>query len=1387
MNNFLFSTRCWLSLFSLICLFSVASAQNGAQKPFICGTQTRTPNPSNSKSLAKGQDFTPKGTLRILVVYVGFEGFLNTGIGNDNHPIGGWAPNSWGGDYEMPEYVTYQNGVTKTSKLLFNDVGDFTNSNIMSVAENQRSISNSLNLMSKPNQDFKFIANVFSDPSGKPVLVKLNPSDPNVSSAGDWTTLNAEAYKKMLTINSNPAYYQQFDQRVNNPRYNSDNSANNSPDGTIDFVVFMYRYSSGWGTQPVLNMNGWPGANGGRADVGYFDPSAINPNFPKLATGFILAENNNVPRGIFMHELFHCMFDAPHYGGANGEDGYYFKRASMGLGTMCESGGNMPTYPIMHAGERYRLGYDNVNVVSTNGVYTIGDYITTIDPNQKRSIRIKLEYPNPEPTAPVGSLKRQYLWIQYHAKLNPLDEHQYAGKNIGPGTINHPSSSAGVYMFVEDIDADLNSNNSGEDNCYNLISARGNFDYQRLTPSFITDATVDHNNWGNSLYQFNQGLANPLSGQSECHYKKYDKNLDNTIGYREGDNILRLLEGNQNIHPYRAFGGNDPAFGKPSNFQLNDEVRMGSNPSITNYPIFRRQLPIFPERFSYDPIYLNGISIKIISMANGQVSFDIKFDETRIKNDVRFTGNIVLPDIANAPIDCELGTGLSLLINRTGTVNNNSLLPNNTGTFFKPTIFKIAQNAKMFLGAVSNTLITDQTKMSVSNQGKLTVYNGATCTLDQNSDFTLETGATLQVEGAGQFIVKNGSRLIINAGSFVSLNGKIIIQNGGKLIVNGNFNYTGTGHFRFENGNQFELNADVVFTGIGAATPAFVVAGDANLKIASAYGIKITNCGIVGEEGSSIGDDILTIQPAPSANATANNPNTQITTHLVFGTENAQFNHAGRRTLLGIINPKNQSFSFRNTEFNISNPIWEVNAIEVRPSLGAAVPTFDYQGIDVDLNNCIFTFGATAAGTALNCARSRNTYIDNCSFIRGRVELHNTYWLQMNNSQFRGNLDLRGAAGYSALKIQDVVHNWISNNTIIDSYYYGIDASQGYIANIIMQKGNTIENCYTGIKLNGSQYPLASGNTLDFGLLGVDCSRFIQNHTAIEGNDIIFSVYSNQNANVFVKKTNDPSSKYFKSIFYNRYFETDLWFLNGYFDGSDLTNVLPDPSYKVTDSWEFWENHYNPRIPWQGTLHFDGLITDANDSRVVGCGGTLPKFKSGGDAPFEKTVVIVDDVPYDAKIQMNAAYEEMKNGDLEAAKALFEPIAYISNEVKDTSSKEVKHFIDVAQAIVIDEAQMGRRKKVKKEWLPQARVQNTRVLSSVSVLPNPANQTFEALLPEGEFEMVVFDAIGKLIIKQVVTDRQKIDISKWQNGIYLIKFEDKTKKEVASSKLVVQH
>ena len=74
-----------------------------------------------------------------------------------------------------------------------------------------------------------------------------------------------------------------------------------------------------------------------------------------------------------------------------------------------------------------------------------------------------------------------------------------------------------------------------------------------------------------------------------------------------------------------------------------------------------------------------------------------------------------------------------------------------------------------------------------------------------------------------------------------------------------------------------------------------------------------------------------------------------------------------------------------------------------------------------------------------------------------------------------------------------------------------------------------------------------------------------------------------------------------------------------------------------------------------------------------------------------------------------------------------------------------------------------------------------------TIQPNPTNEAFDVTLSSGDYELHVFDAIGRLVFEQNTEGSVKVDVRNWQNGLYIISLLDRTTKVKSHNKVIVQH
>ena len=430
---------------------------------------------------------------------------------------------------------------------------------------------------------------------------------------------------------------------------------------------------------------------------------------------------------------------------------------------------------------------------------------------------------------------------------------------------------------------------------------------------------------------------------------------------------------------------------------------------------------------------------------------------------------------------------------------------------------------------------------------------------------------------------------------------------------------------------------------------------------------------------------------------------------------------------------------------------------------------FDWRNINVQFLGCTFV-----NCQALKAERGYYTYFDNCTLTNSNIDVAQTYWLNVRNTSIRSTY-----GSGTAIKGTHLGHFWFRETCLIDNWETGIDLTSGLNWNLIMTDGSTIQQCVTGINLNGSVY----NNSVDLGILHMDCARMIQNGTAVKGRDIIFSAYARDpNFDTFTKSPNNLNGHYIESIFEHRV-ESDLWFHGNFWD-----NTTPS-STPVNASWSFLtQSASQVQIPWNGTFHTDNTrIGDPlNVSNNTNCGGI--ELRGEKEDPLSKqTIVKVNGVHRDVKVQYDAGFKQLKDKKLKKALDLLVAVAEIPRNVRDTASPVVKHFVDIARAMTL-KIGVGTRSS-NDGWLPESLVETSREIAEnqMIVSPNPANNAVQIELKKGNYTLRVSNTVGQTIFEQNTEGVLSVNVSTWTNGIYLFEVTDKATNKAQRSKIVVQH
>ncbi|MFZ4740039.1 MAG: T9SS type A sorting domain-containing protein [Bacteroidales bacterium] len=405
----------------------------------------------------------------------------------------------------------------------------------------------------------------------------------------------------------------------------------------------------------------------------------------------------------------------------------------------------------------------NSNISKTDGnkSFILRDFVTTGD-----AIRIKLPYKE-------SNASNQYIWLENHkvGQNNKLDF------LIFSDFASHcrPKGSAGIYAYYQVGRDILSSSNYREvwpfhdaDNL-RIISAEGNWDY-----SILPDDKKDKCDWTTSKPVI-KNTSNPFNG-----------NNDQEFLYVKTDNSTNQLHGlNNSILPmvkyYNSTVFNDSIPGLGDNrdaFTGNSEISLSTNPSITNSVTYYNYSPggFISQNFSNFSLilgtnlfnsrknYLSGLKISMTPLTGGDYKVDIVWDDYNVKNNVRWTGDIVLKE------------KLILNSNKTITLDQN-YTPNKhikdpiSGYFAETTLFTCENGAEFIQNSSSNVNITNKSKLLLKSGSYYEIQNAASLTISENSFLEIEDCATLVIKGNGQLKCLNNGTICIHP------NANIIIEN----------------------------------------------------------------------------------------------------------------------------------------------------------------------------------------------------------------------------------------------------------------------------------------------------------------------------------------------------------------------------------------------------------------------------------------------------------------------------------------------------------------------------------------------------------------------------------------------------------------------------------
>ena len=718
-------------IFMLLFLFGTTHFIFGQTNPFeegFCIVDLKSPSqPEASRTIegdslsSNGFDFTPRGDLRVLTIFVDFEDTTD-----QNQPFSGWAAG------QLPDIVD-----PETGRIIFAAQEDSDFSPLGNPAPNaQQNISEFFYHMS--NGEFRLFYETLKDDEGNPIVLTIDVNGdeatgtPPTEFGIDLNTLVFEELNQQFPNRDWSALG--FDIRPDRPGWTQDASATEespNPNTVLDFITVVYRYRLNF-PEPVNGIGDFPFSpdilsTRAVAAASLFGDFQLSNDFSATERGgFTLLQYStdlaNLQR-LFIHELSHNFILRPHTSVENTVHGRSFN--AYRDWSMMDYGRSSS---IATAWERWYTGWldirHDLNSVTDNGDYLLGDFMQTGD-----AMRLQLPH-TPD----------QFLWLTFRSDIdNPFyqrirpDSEVVRPVGSPPNEIPLPVSNEGLYGLFERIAATREETDVFDlfvdgANGTRIMDGKGFYDFSvreiiRPQSPVLVDLTQDRPNAYGQL-----GTA--------VGYRS-DLNEDNTILH------LPTVNGGGSPNEFaniRAVDG-EAVFGRnAADVALADgKYSAFTNPSISNFIEFNDFEPNNPfEPFEDDGIEaLSPTILHSLSFTSQRLGDDIQitvdYDDGHIEQDFRMTGNILLPASERITLD----EGFTLTINQSLNNGRETVSPL-TNSFVTSSVFKAASGSY------------------------LCISEGATLLLDEETTALFEPQSGLTIERNAQLIIRNGAQLCLN-------------------------------------------------------------------------------------------------------------------------------------------------------------------------------------------------------------------------------------------------------------------------------------------------------------------------------------------------------------------------------------------------------------------------------------------------------------------------------------------------------------------------------------------------------------------------------------------------------------------------------------------------
>ncbi len=540
-----------------------------------------------------------------------------------------------------------------------------------------------------------------------------------------------------------------------------------APNGKIDFIQVVFRNTG------RIMENGKMVANYGQNNSGEgYTSAGLVCGDCKIKIGNKYYESDfhsvqnlswddfvHASKNIAVHEFAHLFLGGNDFHTSGGN--HYGTSSAcpfMGLqGGWGIIGGYNSSLISCNAYERWRLGWTDsiynpqhydISAYGNNGDITqeqgeqtllLRDFVTTGD-----ALRIKFPYVD-------AGASHQYLWLENHqvGRNGKMDFMSYSNSSEC-----RDMGSPGIYAYIQVgrdiIESDNYSDiyiNSETDNL-KVVSAKGNWDRKLES---LTD-TLNCVAWRAIVKSESIDQPNPLSGymDQQTHFFDITGNTRKFTNQSSADYPSIIFKKGEQYSNLPYLGDNLEAFTDGAVMDL------GSNPppvnAVTWYVTQSGGNYNTYNKINTRNIYLTGLSIQMTDLKDGSFRVHIRWDDYSVKNNVRWTGNILLKE------------KLLLKKGKTITLDKN----------YTPSQLDKDSLSGVFAPLTTLTAI-DSSRIELLPNSKIIIDNGSSFILESSAKLTMEKGSQIILKNRGNLIIKKGAELINHGG-------KIINKGKGRII-----------------------------------------------------------------------------------------------------------------------------------------------------------------------------------------------------------------------------------------------------------------------------------------------------------------------------------------------------------------------------------------------------------------------------------------------------------------------------------------------------------------------------------------------------------------------------------------------------------------------------